>query len=112
VPAACSVNEAEGNDAAGNANTIPNGSQKYCGALSSAGDVDFAKFTLPADANYLAFGSTYTETGVDFDVTVDGKTFKVGETPVVKPGAVYTVKAYTTGKAPVSYKLSIEVKKQ
>ncbi|MBS2020587.1 MAG: hypothetical protein JST00_47465 [Deltaproteobacteria bacterium] len=111
VPSACSVDEKEGNDAEAEANAIGSAAAKFCGALSAAGDVDYATFTLPSDATFLGFASSFTQTGVDFEVSVGDKTFTVGDTPVVTPGAVYVVKAHTKGKTPVSYKLSIDIRR-
>lgn len=109
--AAGSVAEKEANDAPAAATTIPNATGSACGSLSKAGDVDYFTFTMPADTNYLGFGSAFSQQGVDFEVTVDGETFTVGATPAVKPGKKYVVKAFTTGKVPVDYRLDVEIKK-
>jgi hypothetical protein len=109
-PAGAAV-EAEDNDTEAKANAIPAATGSFCGALSTAADVDYVTFTLPADAKSLAFGSSYSKVGVDFEVTVEGKTFLVGETPEVKPGKTYVIKAFTTGSAPVDYRLSVTIAK-
>ncbi len=103
--------ESEDNDTEAKANALPAVTGSFCGTLSSAADVDYVTFTLPADATSLAFGSSYTKTGVDFEVTVDGKTFVVGDTPEVKPGKPYVIKAFTSGAAPVDYRLSMTIGK-
>lgn len=103
--------EAEDNDTEAKANALPAMTGSFCGALSTAADVDYVTFTLPADAKSLAFGSSFSKVGVDFEVSVEGKTFLVGDTPEVKPGKPYVIKAFTTGGAPVDYRLSVTIGK-
>jgi hypothetical protein len=83
----------------------------FCGTLSAAGDVDYFSFLLPADAKYLGFSSAYSQQGVSFTLTVAGQTYGAGETPAFKPGALYIVKASTSGSAPVSYRFGLDIKK-
>ncbi len=109
-PAGAAV-EAEDNDTEAKANAMPAATGTFCGTLSAASDVDHVTFTLPADAKTLAFGSSYSKVGVDFEVAVDGKTFLVGDTPEVKPGKKYVIKAFTVGGAPVDYRLSVTIGK-
>lgn len=109
--AKCTTTEAEDNDTTDKANALPAASGSFCGTLATAADVDYATFTLPADATSLAFGSRFTKVGVDFEVTVEDKKFLVGDTPEVKPGKKYVVKAFTTGQGPVDYRLSVTIGK-
>jgi hypothetical protein len=110
--AAGSVAEKEGNNDEASATAMPGATGSACGSLTKADDVDFFSFTMPADKNYLGFGSAFTQQGIEFEITVEGKTFKVGDTPEVKPGQKYVVKVHTTGKAPVDYRLDVEIKNQ
>lgn len=106
-----SVAEAEPNGTAETANTIPSATGSFCGSLAAAGDVDFFTFVLPADAKYLGFASAFSQQGVGFQLTVAGQSFGAGEAVIFKPGQTYVVKASTNGKAPVSYRFGIEIKK-
>lgn len=83
-----------------------------CGSLSTATDVDFFSFVLPTNATYLGFTTAYSQQGIDFELSVEGQTFKLGEpNGPFKPGKTYAVKASTKGKVPASYRLGIEIKK-
>jgi hypothetical protein len=106
-----SVAETEDNNTPEKANALAGVTGTYCGTLSSAADVDYAAFTLPADAKSISFGSDFSKVGVELDITVGGETFTLGEATIFKPGQRYVVKAYTTGSAPVSYRLSVQIKK-
>lgn len=106
-----SVAETEANDTAQTANEIPSATGSFCGKLPTAGDVDFVRFTLPAEAKYLSYQMSMTAPGVKVDFTVGDKTFGPGQALVFVPGGVYVAKITTTGAAPVDYRLDIEIKK-
>lgn len=105
-----SVKEAEANNTADTANAMPGASGSFCGSLSAAGDVDFVAFTLPANATYLSFGSSFSRGGLSITVTANGKSFKVGETPAFEPGQKYVAKIETSGSVPADYRLEVEIK--
>lgn len=108
---ASSVHETEANDSAATANAIPAATGSFCGTLATAADVDFLSFTLPATATKLAFGDAYSQQGLTVEIEVDGQKANVGEKPPFKPGGKYVLKVQTTGKAPVSYRVSVEITK-
>jgi hypothetical protein len=104
-----SVHESESNDTPATANAIPNATGSFCGTLSSATDVDYLSFTLPATATQLGFADEYTLNGVSVEAEVGGVTTDLGKAPF-KPGAKYTLKVHTAGKAPVNYRVSVSIK--
>jgi len=111
--AADSFVEKEGNDALDAANVLQNASGSACGKLTAANDVDYFTFTMPADSNYLGFAGAYSQDGVDFEITVGDKTFKIGDTPEVRPGSKYTVKVITkSGKVPADYRFDVQILKK
>lgn len=106
---ASSVKEAEDNNAAAKATAVPAKTGSACGQLATKSDVDFFKFTLPADATGFGMGYNYSRQGLKIEVSVDGKTFSIGGTPELIPGKEYVVKVSTTGDGPVDYRWSMEI---
>jgi hypothetical protein len=102
-----SVKEVESNDSAATANAMPAATGSFCGTLGD-GDVDFVTFTLPADAKYLAFGSSWTNP-IQMEVSVGGQKFDVGQTPAFVAGGQYVIKIHAASKA--DYRLELEIKK-
>jgi hypothetical protein len=109
--ATTSIAETEANDTEATANTLPSATSSFCGTLSSATDVDFVSFVLPADAKNLGFGAEYSLQGLAIEGTAGGQTFNVGGTPAYKPGQKYVFKIHTTGSGPVSYRFDVTVGK-
>jgi hypothetical protein len=108
---ASSTKEVEDNNAQGAATAVPGATGSACGQLATKTDVDFFKFTLPADTTGFGMGYNFTRAGLKIEVTANGKTFNVGQTPELEPGAEYIVKVSTTGDGPVDYRWSMEVDK-
>ena len=108
--AAGSIPETEPNDTKETANALPGASSTACGALSSATDVDFFSFPLPAAAKSIAFAAAYSQAGVDIEFSVGGQTFKLKDPAIFKPGQTYLAKVSTVGKAPATYRLSVTIK--
>ncbi len=106
-----SVKEAEANDTPETANALAAATGSFCGSLAKAGDVDHVTFTLPAEAQYLAFGSSFTQGGLSIEISVGGKKFNVGQAPAFVPGGKYVAKISTSGATPVDYRLDLEIKK-
>lgn len=83
---------------------------KFCGTLPSVGDVDYIAFTLPADAKTISFGESWNKAVIETEVTVDGSTFTVGSTPILKPGYRYVMKVWIKGPgAATDYSVGIGV---
>jgi hypothetical protein len=108
---AASVKEAEDNNSQAAATAVPAQTGSACGQLATKADVDFFKFTLPADTTGFGMGLNYSRQGLKIEVTVDGKSFEVGQTPELVPGKEYVVKVSTTGDGPVDYRWSMQVEK-
>lgn len=89
--------EAESNDTPETANTIPGVTSSFCGRLTSTADVDWVTFTLPETVATLAFGYAYDRAVLGVELTVDGSTFEVGDSPIVKPGKTYLMKIWIKG---------------
>jgi hypothetical protein len=100
--------EKEGNDTEQTANTMPAVTTSLCGSLSSKTDVDFFKFTLPAETTGFAMGLNYSKAGLKIEVSVDGKKFNVGDTPELIPGKEYVVKVFTTGDGGHRFSMTID----
>lgn len=108
---AASVKEAEDNNSAATATAVPGASGSACGQLATKSDVDFFKFTLPADTTGFGMGLNYSRNGLKIEVSVDGKSFEIGQTPELIPGKEYVVKVSTTGDGPVDYRWNMSVEK-
>lgn len=108
---AASVKEVEDNNAEGVATAVPGASGSACGQLATKTDVDFFKFTLPADTAGFGMGLNYSRQGLKIQVSVDGKSFEVGQTPALVSGKEYIVKVSTTGDGPVDYRWNMTVEK-
>lgn len=108
---AASVAEKEDNNSEGAATAVPGATGSACGQLASKTDVDFFKFTLPADTTGFGMGLNYSRQGLKIQISVDGKSFEVGQTPELIPGKEYVVKVSTTGDAPVDYRWDMTVEK-
>ena len=104
-----SIVEKEGNDTLDLAQAIPGASGTFCGQLGSKTDVDFISFTLPENTNSIGFGDTFTRAGVTIQVTAEGQTFEIGQTPVLEPGKKYVIKAFTNGDAPADYRIMLTI---
>lgn len=108
---AASVKETEDNNSQAAATAVPAATGSACGQLATKADVDFFKFTLPADTTGFGMGLNYSRQGLKIEVTVDGKSFEVGQTPELVPGKEYVVKVSTTGDGPVDYRWNMQVEK-
>ena len=108
---ASSVKEAEDNNTAAAATAVPAATGSACGQLATKADVDFFKFTLPADTTGFGMGYNFSRAGLKIEVSANGKTFNVGQTPELEPGKEYIVKVSTTGDGPVDYRWSMEIDK-
>lgn len=109
---ASSTKEKEDNNTAGAATAVPAATGSACGQLATKADVDFFKFTLPADTTGFGMGYNFSRAGLKIEVTTaNGKSFSVGSTPELEPGQEYTVKVSTTGDGPVDYRWSMEIDK-
>ena len=108
---ASSTKEKEDNNSEAAATAVPAATGSACGQLATKADVDFFKFTLPADTTGFGMGYNFTRAGLKIEVTANGKTFNVGSTPELEPGKEYVVKVSTTGDGPVDYRWSMEVEK-
>ena len=106
-----SVAEKEDNNSEAAATAVPGATGSACGQLASKTDVDFFKFTLPADTTGFGMGLNYSRQGLKIQVSVDGKSFEIGQTPELIPGKEYVVKVSTTGDAPVDYRWDMTVEK-
>jgi hypothetical protein len=103
--------ETEPNDTAGTANALVlNGVE--CGAIAPATDVDFFKYTLPADAQtmQITFDGYITlkiTVGTDSPVTLTPTSFpQVG----FHPGSEYTVEVHSFDGQPQTYAIVIDTK--
>src|SRR5262249_41907243 len=103
--------ETEPNDTAGTANTLVlNGVE--CGAIAPATDVDFFKYTLPADAQTMqitfdGYISLKITVGSDPPVTLTPSSFpSVG----FHPGSEYTVEVHSFDGQPQTYAIIINTK--
>ena len=65
---------------------------------------------MPASATNIAFATSYTQQGVDFELSVGAESFKISQPAIFKPGQTYFVKVSTAAKAPVDYRLTITIK--
>jgi hypothetical protein len=108
---AASVKETEDNNSAAAATAVPAATGSACGQLATKTDVDFFKFTLPADTTGFGMGLNYSRPGLEIEVSVDGKSFSVGNTPELIPGKEYVVKVSTTGDGPVDYRWNMQIEK-
>ena len=91
------------------ATAVPAATGSACGQLATKTDVDFFKFTLPANTTGFGMGLNYSKQGLKIEVTVDGKSFNIGQTPELIPGKEYVVKVSTTGDGPVDYRWNMEI---
>lgn len=108
---AASVKETEDNNSQAAASAVPAQTGSACGQLATKADLDFFKFTLPEGTTGFGMGLNYSRQGLKIEVTVDGKSFEVGQTPELVPGKEYVVKVSTTGDGPVDYRWSMQVEK-
>lgn len=107
-----STKEKEDNNTAGAATAVPAVTGSACGQLATKTDVDFFKFTMPADTTGFGMGYNFSRAGLKIEVTTaNGKSFNVGSTPELEPGQEYTVKVSTTGDGPVDYRWAMEIDK-
>ena len=108
--AASSVVETESNDSAATANAIPAQTGTYCGGVSSAADVDFATFTLPADAKGFSYGIAFNRNGVDATITAGAQgPFKLSQAIPVLPGQKYVLRV--AGAQALAYRFSLNIVK-
>lgn len=96
--------ESERNDTPNDANDFTE--LAFCGVLSTASDVDYSTFTTPAGKTLSAFQAVINGS-VDFELTVNGKTFGPAETSKFEAGR-YVIKAFTKESEPASYRYRIQ----
>ena len=77
-----------------------------CGVLETAGDVDYLTFDTPAGTKLTVFQAVI-EGKVDFDLTLNGKTFGPADVESFGSGT-YLVKAFTKSKEPSTYKIRVQ----
>lgn len=105
-----SVVEVESNDTAATANAIPAQTGTYCGGVASATDVDFATFTLPADAKGFSYGIAFNRSGVDATITAGAQgPFKLSQAIPVLPGQKYVLRV--AGSQALAYRFSLNIVK-
>lgn len=100
-----SMAEAEPNDAADQASVLGQPGS-VCGQLA-VGDVDFIRFTLPADATTIKLGGVTTQVGYAMTLEVDGQSMPLEGTVPFKPGMDYLVKVTNTGQAELDWRVDV-----
>jgi hypothetical protein len=101
-----SVVESESNDTVGTADTMPGGSDTYCGVISSISDVDYVTFTLPADAVAMTY-RYYSPVSLDVAISIDGGPFGYVISPF-SPGKPHVFRiSGATANTPYRLKLDI-----
>lgn len=96
--------ELEPNDTAASATSFTE--LALCGVLETAKDVDYLAFETPPGTKLSVFQAVITGK-VDFELTLDGKTFTPSDTDQFGAGK-YLVKAFTKSTEPGSYKLRVQ----
>jgi hypothetical protein len=79
----------------------------FCGAISSATDVDNFTFTLPANATGMSWGGSFSAPGVNITITAGGVTSSMNDNPPWFPGQVYVVAV--SAPAPLSYEIAFNI---
>lgn len=77
-----------------------------CGVLETAADVDYLTFDTPAGTKLTVFQAVI-EGKVDFELTLNGKTFGPGDTESFGSGT-YLVKVFTKSAAPGTYRIRVQ----
>jgi hypothetical protein len=104
------VQESEVNDDVANADPIPNETGTYCGSITSAGDVDFITFTLPASLSRLRMGyETTNGAAIQVDATADGEAFPFNGTYLIKPSKPYVLKVSSKNGQLFDYLIKVEI---
>ncbi len=100
--------EAEPNDAQGTATAITTG---MCGVLPTGSDVDFATFTLPANATSFNFGTQVTKPQVDFFLLVDAQRVPIsGGSLPFEPGKKYYIEVRNKQNSSDDYRVTVNIK--
>lgn len=100
--------EVEANDAQGTATPITTG---MCGVLPTGSDVDFATFTLPANATSFNFGTQVTKPQVDFFLLVDAQRVPIsGGSLPFEPGKKYYIEVRNKQNTSVDYRVTVNIK--
>jgi hypothetical protein len=103
-----SASEVESNDTPATANSF-GAATTFCGTVS-LGDVDYATFTLPANATGFSYSVAWgNDKGAPaISISAGGVTAAAGQEPPLFPGQLYTFKVVGTGAA-TSYALAIAI---
>ena len=99
--------EGEPNNAAGQATPITSG---FCGELADAADVDFAVFTLPANATGLDWDLESTANGVEYFVTVGATRVSLSGKVPFEPGSAYVFEVRNSTAKKIGYRIALKVK--
>lgn len=103
-----SVQETESNDSAATANALPGQTFSFCGSLSSATDVDFVTFTLPADTKSFSYGVSFNRNGIDASITAGAQgPFRLNQTVPILPGQKYVVRV--AGAQAMGYRFDVTI---
>lgn len=104
-----SVAESEPNNDAASADVVPGQTGTFCGKISSDTDVDFVKFTLPANAKSFGMSQNTTSGAIKIEPSADGQAFSFsGGNYPFKPGKEYVLKISTSGGA-LDYRIGITI---
>jgi hypothetical protein len=107
-----SVQESEDNGTEAAADQMPSESATFCGRISAAGDVDFMKFTLPADARNLSMSQNTTNgAAIQIDAFADGEAFSFSGTYPFKPGKPYVLKISSKNGQTFDYRITVTIGK-
>jgi len=103
------VAESEANDDAASADAVAGVSDKFsfCGKIASGTDVDFFKFTSPADAAMISSNyGTSSVAAFKAEGTADGATFAL-TSPVLKKGKEYVIKVSSNNATAYDYRITV-----
>lgn len=100
--------EVEPNDAQGTATAVTTG---FCGVLPTGTDVDFATFTLPANATNFNFNTQVTKPQVDFFLIVGAQRVPIqGGSLPFEPGQKYYIEVRNKQNTSVDYRVLVNIK--
>jgi hypothetical protein len=100
--------EIEANDSQGTATAVTTG---FCGVLPTGTDVDFATFTLPANATNFNFNTQVTKPQVDFFLIVGAQRVPIqGGSLPFEPGQKYYIEVRNKQNTSVDYRVLVNIK--
>jgi hypothetical protein len=107
-----SIQESEDNGTEATANQMPSESATFCGRISAAGDVDFIKFMLPANATSLSMRQNTTNgAATQIEAFADGEAFSFSGTYPFKPGKPYVLKISSKNGNTFDYRIMVMIGK-